>query len=250
MENATNLELRNFFIEYLEKTMSYAKNHPEYDINKNNYHLHSDNAKLALTILNFTTKLKDLIFDLKKTQVFIQRFPNKKFYEENEIDQLAYIKYHYEVFLHKIHTILEIKKLAVNEFYKIGLDEKDCSWKNLKNQPKLKNKPVSTIIEFYFKSFEHIIKHRNLNTHRAFFGDKKNEELSFDYSIYKNAEKYGYDVGEDFRRIIPKTFLNYLIKDYRKEKIDYIKNGTQIAENYIEQFETIILTEFFIKVKK
>lgn len=247
-ENATDFELRKFFLDYLEKAMNLTKNHPEYNINQNNYHLHSEDAKLALAILDFQTTLNDLVADLKKVEIFIRRFPNKKFYEDNEIGQLDYIKYHYEVFIHKIHTILEVKKLAINKFYDIGLKERNCTWKNLKNQKQIKNSAISKIIEFYFKSFEHIIKHRHLNTHRAYFGDKTNDELKTDYSIYKNAEKFGRDVSLNFRRIMPQGVVNYRIKEYKKERIEYIKIGTKIADTYVEQFITIILTEFFNKI--
>ena len=246
--NATNFELRKFFLEYLEKAMNLTKNHPEYDISRNNYHLHSENAKLALSILDFQTTLNDLVADLKKVEIFIRRFPNKKFYEDNEIGQLDYIKYHYEVFIHKIHTILEVKKLAINAIYDIGLKERNCTWKNLKNQKRIKNSAISRIIEFYYKSFEHIIKHRHLNTHRAYFGDKTNDELKTDYSIYKNSEKFGRDVNEIFRRIMPQGVVNYRIREYKKERIEYIKSGTEIADTYVEQFITIILTEFFNKI--
>ncbi len=245
MEEATDIELRKYFYQYLENTMEVIRNHPEYDINKNNYHLNSEDGKLAYIVFDYLTKLHDLISDLKRIEVFMRRFPCKKFYEENDIDQLSYIKYHYEVFIHKIHTILEIKKLAVNEFYKIGLKERDCTWRNLKNQNKIKNTSVSKIIEIYHKTFEHIIKHRHLNTHRAYFADTINDELRIDYSIYKNSKKFNYEVGEDFRRMMPLGFLNYKINEYKKERIDYIKNGTEIAEKYVEQFETILITEFF-----
>jgi len=246
MEAATDFELRKFFIEYLDKTMEITMSHPDYDINKDNYHLHSENGKLAFIILKYTSKLKDLLSDLKKVEVFMRRFPNKNFYKENDIDELDYIKYHYEVFLHKVHTILELKKLAINKFYKIGLHEKDCNWKNLKNQPKLENKPTLKIVEYYFNSFEHLIEHRNLNTHRALFFDKKNEELKLDSFIYSNYEKQGEEVSEEFRKMMPPQVLKYFIKEYKKEKIKYVKEAIEIANTYIEKFETIILTDFFI----
>lgn len=245
IESEKNLELRRKFHDYLEKTMEEVKNHPEYDFNKNNYHLNSEDGKLALIVLDYTTTLRDLIVDLRRVEVFIRRFSNKSFYNENDIDELDYIKYHNEVFIHKIHTILEIKKLAINKFYKIGLKEKDCSWKNLKNQPKLKDNPIMKVLEFYFNSFEHIIEHRNLNTHRAQFFDKKNEELKLDNLIYSSSEKSGIDVGDEFKKIMPKPVLNYLIKDYKKEKIAYIKNANNVAEKYVEYFETFILMDFF-----
>lgn len=122
IESEKNLELRRKFHDYLEKTMEEVKNHPEYDFNKNNYHLNSEDGKLALIVLNYTSTLKELIVDLRRVEVFIRRFSNKSFYNENDIDELDYIKYHNEVFIHKIHTILEIKKLAINKIYKIGVN--------------------------------------------------------------------------------------------------------------------------------
>jgi hypothetical protein len=180
----------------------------------------------------------------------MRRFSDKKFYEANEIAQVAYIKYHYEVFIHKIHTILEIKKIAVNDIYGIGLSEKDCTWNNLKNQPKIKNKPISNIIEIYFKSFKNVILHRHLNTHKAYFGDKINDELKSDFSLYTNAEKYNINIGEDIRRMMPKSYIEYRLNKYKKERIEYVNNGIQIAETYVMQFVTILTNDFFVMIMK
>ena len=47
---------------------------------------------------------------------------------------------------------------------------------------------------------------------------------------------------------MPQGVVNYRIKEYKKERIEYIKCGTKIADTYVEQFITIILTEFFNKI--
>lgn len=63
--------------------------------------------------------------------------------------------------------------------------------------------------------------------------------------IYNGFKKYGIDIGEDLRRMRPKFLVDYQIKKYRKEKLEYVKNGLEIAKTYSEQFITIIQAEFF-----
>ena len=157
-DNVTDFELRKFFLEYYEKARKTATEHPEFKLGQNNYHLLSKNAKEAGRILDFMTRISGLTSDLDKVQVFIRRFPLKEYYETNDIDQLDFIKYHYEVFIHKIHTLLEVKKLWMNDFYKIGLKEEDCSWDNLKKYNEIQKSPAKIILDAYYKSFKHIIK--------------------------------------------------------------------------------------------
>ncbi|SFN99468.1 hypothetical protein SAMN04487989_10876 [Bizionia echini] len=249
-ENLSELELRQSFLEFYHRTRKSATEHPEFKLGQNNYHLLSENGKEASRAFNFMIKVYDLITDLERTHTFIKRFPSKDYYEKNDIDQLDFIKYHYEVFIHKTHTLLEVKKLWLNDFYEIGLKEKDCNWNNLKTFNKIQNSTAKIIIENYYKSFEHIIKFRHLNTHRAFYRDEKNDDLKSDLMIYNGFKKYGIEVGEDYRKIRPKLIVDYQIKEYRKEKLEYIKNGIEIAKIYAEQFITIIQTELFDKLIK
>ncbi|HLS11810.1 MAG TPA: hypothetical protein VK050_06585 [Flavobacteriaceae bacterium] len=244
-ENVSDLELRKYFLEYYQKLKKTATKHPEFKLDQNNYHLLSKDAKEASQMLNYMSKIDGLLADLEKTAVFIRRFPLKEYYQKNDIDQLDYIKYHFEVFIHKIHTLLEVKKLWLNEFYEIGLDERDCNWNNLKNYKKIQKSPAKIIIDNYYKSFESLIKLRHLNTHRAYFQDSKNEELKSELMIYNLYEKFGLELDEEYKRMSPKFLIDYQVKKYRKERVGYIKNGIEVATIYSNQFITLILTEFF-----
>lgn len=247
MSELTYLKLRKHFLQYHRKVMDFAMKHPQYEIGRNNYHLLSKEAKETCSILDYMNRLIDLKSDLDKTATFIRRFPIKEYYHENDIDQIDFIKYHFEVFIHKIHTILEVMKLMVNEFYNIGLKEEDCNWKNLKNHEDVKNSAVSKIIQIYYKSFKHLISLRHMNTHRALLKDKLSDALKSDLMIYNESEKYDLEVGEDFKRLRPKIIIDYQVKRLRKERVEYIKNGKEIAENYINRFIYVILIEFFAR---
>ncbi|MFC2186213.1 Cthe_2314 family HEPN domain-containing protein [Fulvivirgaceae bacterium LMO-SS25] len=213
---------------------------------ENNHRLLSSNGKEAVQIMDFLTRLDSLISDLGRVKVFIRRFPVKEYYESNDIDQLDFIKYHFEVFIHKIHTILEVKKLWLNDFYKIGLKEKDCTWDKLKVHSAIQKSPTKLIIESYYKSFQQIITVRHLNTHRAFYNDKKNDDLKSYLMKYNSFKKFGLD---DYESIQPKVLIDYQIKEYRKKKFKYVENGTEIAEAFTIDFITIIPSEFLEKKK-
>jgi len=244
-DNELFLELMDYFFKYIERSRKNATEHPDYKIGKNNYHLLSENEKMAIGILKYMSKVFGLNSDLEKTHTFIRRFPIKEYYKKNEIDQLEFIKYHYEVFIHKIHTLLEVKKLWLNDFFEIGLKEEDCNWNKLKTYKKIQKSPAYKIIDNYFKSFKHIIEFRHLNTHRAFYMDSDIEFLKIDLQIYNIHEKYKIEIPEYYKTITPRFVVDYQIKKYRKEKLEYIKNGIRIAELYSNQFISIILQEFF-----
>lgn len=254
-ENTDNQEpagfaLRRVFFSYIHKVSKKVSQHPNYKPEENNYDILSSNQKLSFRIVEYTSKLNGLLSDLNKTHVFIRRFSDKKYMEKNEISNLSYIKYHYEVFMHKIHTILEVMKLAVNDIYEIKLPPKDCTWDNLKNNPIFKHTKTKLIIEAYFFTFEHIIKHRHLNTHRAYFGDKTNKDLSVQYNYYRDAEEYGFELQDDPLTPIRKDFLNQKVFRYRKERLKYIEEGTEIAKKYVYDFESILINEFMNKFRK
>ncbi|MFY0631961.1 MAG: hypothetical protein JXR05_16485 [Flavobacteriaceae bacterium] len=246
-EEELYFKLLKVFIEYYRKTMKDLEEHPEFELGQNNHHLLTDEAKKVSRISDFMSRLSGLISDIDKVIVFVRRFPSKTYYESNDMNQLDFIKYHFEVFIHKIHTILEVKKLLINDFYELGFENENCSWNNLKKHKKIKTSEVKKIVENYHETFKHLIELRHINTHRGIFNDKKNNDLNNDLFIYKGFEKFGLDIGDDFRKIRPKFIVDYQIKEYRKERLKYIKEGREIANNYINQILTIILAEFFEK---
>ena len=246
-DKIAGFELIKYFSSYYAKIIRSASKHPDFKSNQNNHHLLSENAKEANRIFDFMGRLNGLTSDLDKIQTFIRRFPLKKYYKSNDIDQLDYVKYHYEVFIHKIHTILEVKKLWMNDFYNIGLKEEDCNWNNLKGYSEIQKSPTKIIIDSYFKSFEYIIKFRHLNTHRAFFKDSKKDDLQAYTTLYDMSKKFGIET-DNLETIRPKFIVEYQIKEYKKEKLEYIKNGTEIAKTYSDHFISLILTEFFAKM--
>lgn len=244
-----NNELFKEFFEIVDRTMEELSIHPEYSLSKNNHHLFSPEGKYANRVFGIYTKINEIKDDLRKIEVFLRRFPSKKFYEENEISQLDYIKYHTEVFYHKSNTLLDLFKLFTNEVYELGYSEKKCTWGNLMKSEVVKDSLSMMVIENYHKSFEHIIQARNLNTHRGIFRDSEKDDIEAPMMIYKNSEKFNTELGEAFKKMMPKFLLDYKIKRYKNERLLFIKSGNSAAEQYINFFMNVTIPEFLKRAK-
>ena len=213
-----NGELFKDFIEIVHRTMEEIRIHPEYSLSKNNHQLFSPEGKYANKVFDIYSKINEIKGDFKKIEVFLRRFPLKKIYDENEITHLDYIKYHTEVFYHKSNTLLDLFKLFTNEVYELGYSERKCTWGNLMKSEVVKDSLSIKVIEYYHKSFEHIIKARNLNTHRGIFKDSEKDDIETPMMIYKNSEKFNMELGDDFRKMMPEFLLEYKLKKYKNEK--------------------------------
>ena len=196
-----------------------------------------------MNVFRYYHLIIDFNDDIKKVEIFLRRFPNSKFLVENDIDNFAYIKYHMEFLYHKVHTILELKKLMINEVYKIGLHEKDCSWENLTKQKRLKNIAPMLIVSNYFKTFKTAINYRHYNTHRGYYNDKDEIDISAPLKIYKWSEESGSDLG-NFRLFMPKFILERKFRKFKSEKIEYVKSTLSATNYYQEEFFKYILADF------
>lgn len=244
-----NGELFKEFFEIVHRTMKEIYNHPEYNLNKNNHYLLSQEGKYANKVFSLYSKITEIKEDLRKIEVFLRRFPLKKFYEENEISHLDYIKYHTEVFYHKSNTLLDLFKLMTNEVYELGYSEKKCTWGNLIKSEIVKESLSIKVIEYYHKSFEHIIEARNLNTHRGIFKDSEKDYIESPMMIYKNSEKFNIELGDDFIKMMPKFYLEYKVKKYKNDRLLYIKSGNNVAEQYINFFMNVTIPVFLKRAK-
>lgn len=234
-------ELIRQFLSILEGTHTGIEKHSDFNWTGNNFHLLSDKGQYMQKVFRYYSRILDVQEDLRRIEIFLRRFPLKKFYEENDITYLDYSKYHMEVFFHKINTILDLLKLMVNEVFELGLSERKCTWDSLSKNSAVKNSPSLKVIEYFHKSFKHIIEARHLNTHRGYYDESESEDIRVPMMIYKNSEKFNMDIGEDLKRIMPKFIIEYRLKEFRKKRILYLKNGHDVVTQYINMFMHLTL---------
>jgi len=217
------------------------QNRKGFSWDKNNYHLLCPSEKYIMDIFNLYNRMNSLYGDLERVIIFIKRYPTAKYYESNNIDKLAYIKYHTEVYFHKIHTILEVMKLVLNDLYELKISEKDCTWNKLKTNSKVNQTRAFKIIELFYKSFEKIIEARHKNTHRALFNNGLDIEIEAAFDIYKLSNKLVNKMDFDLMKTYPPMLVNYELKLHRKERIEFMQNSNDVANKYFDMFVNEIL---------
>lgn len=183
------------FFNVLHETQKGIDKHPDFSYSKNNHHLLSERGKYAQNVFKYYARVSEVQEDLDRVLIFLRRFPLKKFYEENNVDLISYTKYHIEVFFHKINTLLDLLKLMVNQVYELGLTDRKCTWDKLCKHTNVKDSPSLKIIEYFHKSFEHIIEARNLNTHRGIYKDPESDKIKIPMMIYRESEKFNMEIG-------------------------------------------------------
>jgi len=233
-----------------QKAMESMMAKEEFKIGQNNFHLLNASEKYVSRISEINGDLNRVFEQINTIRIFIRRFPNRKFYYENGIGELDYIQYHTECLIHKVHTILEIMKLLVNEVYCLKIPKKDCNWKNITSKLSKKTACLQ-IISLYFKVFDSFIESRHINTHRGKYNDSEKNNIEMDYGLdlYQISYNLNYDLGEDFRKKFPKSMIDLKIKELKKNRIKLINETEKNINDLLKAFMTSLLDEFKKKTK-
>lgn len=233
------------FCKELQSEMEKALEHPDHDLNKNNYRCMSEKGRYLLKINKLMCKINELLGDLKKVLIFIRRFPDSKYFIDNGIDNIDYIKYHLEVLTNKAHNILEIMRLMINSTYELGLSTNECSWNNLKSKLDISSNTMQ-VINLYHKSFRDLIKLRHLIVHQGNDVDSVTTDMQSCLSLLRTECEYsGYFSREDKELQMSKMLLRFETKNYKKERIKYVKSVIHASEYYTDLFKYYIYKEAY-----
>jgi len=218
---------------------AFAQTKEDFSDTKSNYHLLSNKGRYLFDTSDLNYKLNGLIDNLDLIEVFLTSYEPLKF-KENKINEIDHINYHLEVYYHKIHTILELMKLATNEIFQLGIPYKDCNWENIQKKKDIIDSNVLDIIDRYYKSFKSSISVRHHNTHRASNVNPSSHILSIKLSLLENSNSSNFisavEVGKD-------------IQKHRDEKSNMIKKGKAIAKRYVDEFNFEIIREMVRRVE-
>ena len=221
-----------------------------YQAGKNNYHLLSEKEKYSSRIFRLECDLINTIDKIEYIKIFLARIPYKKYLWKNSIDELSYIQYHLETLYHKVHTILDVMKLLVNEVYCLGINEKDCSWKRLKAKVG-EHIEAMKIINQYYEEFINILEYRHLNTHQGYFQDKEMDDIDFftGYGLLKLYNNMGLEPDEEMKDRISKLYIDIKLKRLREDKLQFIANIQNRVYDYLKRFLLSLNEEYNNKLK-
>jgi hypothetical protein len=190
---------------------------------QNNFHLLNERQQFQSNVSRIQSRLGDTVTQIEMTRIFISRLPFSKYYLKSGISPLDYIQYHTDVMAHKVHTVLEIMRLLVNELYDLKIPEKDCSWLILCKHLKKTELPMR-YLDQYFKTFTNLIDARHLSSHRGIINDSRKEQIEIDnmYYMYKWEATHGFEVSEELQQAFPKDYIEYEIRQYKKDRVKLI----------------------------
>ena len=148
------------------------------------------------------------------------------------------------------HTIMEIMKLMVNEVYCLGIQERNCNWKNLTKKLD-KETDCLRVIDNYLDVFKDYIDLRHINTHRGIYQDGGKDEIEMDYGldIYLISQSLGYKLNDKFQKSFPKIMIDYKIKELKKQRIAFINKTENIINDKLKLFLSSLSDEFNNRTK-
>lgn len=234
-----------YLLDAIKKAIDNVYSNSQFNKVKHNYSLFNENERYLMNFNEYYNKCLDLVSDLDKIVVFIRCFPSKKYYENNDINQMEFIKYHLEVYFYKIHTLLDIMKKLLNALFEYGLSEKECTWNRLKTKNEILNSDFEKLILAYHNTFRDILEKRNLSSHDAHFEKEIEHKLIDSYLLINKLEdKYKSHSPGNKSSKIEQASYNFRILEYRKEQLVFVRRGINVANILVHKFLKVALFEF------
>ena len=211
-----------------------------YSLKENNSHLLTVNEQKTLRISNLVNNLTTVLNDIRIIYILINKLPPKVYLEKHDLSELEYVKFHTESFLHKVSTIHDLMGLIVNELLNLGIPQRNCNWKNLTKHQNFNESRCKVFIEEYYRDFSYLIELRNLNSHRGLFNDDKMDRIGNPMNIYRQYKRLGMELDEDFKKTTPLWLVNYMFKEFKKERLQEIKKVEQKIFRCIKNFLAVL----------
>lgn len=211
---------------------------------QNNHDLLTERDKYTSRIFRIQSALRNTSEQLFHIKIFLNRYPFRKHYLEQGISQLEYIQYHTEALYHKVHTVLEIMRLMVNEVYQLNIPLKDCSWLKLKKKLSVTERPMECLTQ-YFDVFRNLIDLRHLNSHRGYYEDEEKDKIDLNFGLFFYKEEHnGYRIDEDLKRHIPLPLINYMLKEHKSKRVKLVEEIIWLNEKYLTEFLSSLAIEY------
>lgn len=195
-----------------------AEKREGFDMNKNNYHLFTDNEKFILELFYILSDIENCLSSIENACIFVKRFYGKSYFEKCKINIIDYSLYHYDVLCYKISTLKDLYFKLVNYLYDLKLKGKSCSWKSIeKKEEEINNPFLFHLLRENYNNLSVIDNRRNKSAHEG-----KIEHAAFkDISPYVMLTMYSKTMPISDNVIITRgSYLEYKLKSNRKKFLE------------------------------
>lgn len=136
---------------------------------------------------------------IENSYLFMQHFHDMKTVcDGNGINEVNFINYHVDVFIHKVSTIHDLIFKLTNALYDLGLSDRKCDWNHiLKKKEIISNSSFFHFAQTYYDFLSKLIKLRNESTHKGVLNNPYMKEVDPILAAIKGYEKYGGKVSTE-----------------------------------------------------
>jgi Cthe_2314-like HEPN len=166
---------------------------------------------------------------IEQVPIFLRRFPNSKFFDENNITLHQWIKYHYTNYLIMSVSLYDISLLLTNEVFMLGIEARFCNKEKIAKHKCVSKTSVKSSLDKLEQAIDEYRDPRHLFVHRGHTPAMGFMDRLEDYSfIQKMESEFGLE-KEAIDLLNPLSspiVLRDLYKYERRKLITQIKEKT------------------------
>ncbi len=202
-------------------------------------------------------KLTKCIEVMLQIELFLRRFPDKKFFVEHGFSETDYLEYHIKNAVVQMVSFRDMLLHLTNELLELGVERGVTNIKKQKrNQPKMR-KALSSVDEKgrliklfdnYDEQLKQMTQFRNLHIHEGEFNDGTLREVHRVQYLIGMTERYNEEIEPWMTNRY--QIARWKLKDRRKELIELTQNQRNGMELSFIHFTKMLAGEFWQRVKR
>lgn len=126
---------------------------------------------------------------IEQVPIFLRRFPNSKYFAENNITLHKWVNYHYTNFLIMSVSLYDIALLLTNEVFVLGIEARFCNEKSVAKHKLVKGTSVKISLDNLARAIDAYRDPRHFFVHRGYAPSMGFMDKLDDYDFLQKAEK-------------------------------------------------------------
>jgi hypothetical protein len=138
---------------------------------------------------HYLTNLLGTVERIAQVPIFLKRFPNSKFFAENNITLHKWVNYHYTNFLIMSVSLYDISLLLTNEIFVLGIEPRKCNEKTVAKHEFVKKTSVKISLDNLAQAIDEYRTPRHQFVHRGYVPSMGFMDRLDSFDFLQKAEK-------------------------------------------------------------